>query len=134
VPENGDLYVLKFILHDWDDQRAETILRRVREAARPGGRVAIIETVLPESPTEHPGWLMDLNMLVMTGGRERTAGQFAALLKRTRWELERVVPTASPLSVVIASSVGPQALETVALERGGETPAASRSELVEDDY
>jgi hypothetical protein len=133
VPENGDLYVLKFILHDWDDQRAETILRRVREAARPGGRVAIIETVLPESPTEHPGWLMDLNMLVMTGGRERTAGQFAALLRRTRWELERVVPTASPLSVVIASSVGPQALEPGAPERGGETPAVSRSELVEDD-
>jgi hypothetical protein len=79
-------------------------------------------------------WLMDLNMLVMTGGRERTAGQFAALLKRTRWELERVVPTASPLSVVIASSVGPQALETVAPEHGGETPAASRRELVEDDY
>ena len=105
VPEGGDLYLLKFILHDWDAERAETILRRVREAVRADGRVAIIETVLPDAPTAHPGWLMDLNMLVMTGGRERTAGAFAAMLERTGWRIDDIVQTASPLSVMIASPV-----------------------------
>ncbi|MQA72742.1 MAG: methyltransferase [Solirubrobacterales bacterium] len=109
VPAGGDLYLLKLILHDWDDERAEAILRRVREALGPGGSVAIIETVLPESPAErlgsaeHPGWLMDLNMLAMTGGRERTAPAFASLLEGAGWRLERIVPTRSPISVVLAS-------------------------------
>jgi hypothetical protein len=103
VPAGGDLYLLKFILHDWDDERAETILRRVREAVRPDGRLAIIETVLPDAPVDHPGWLMDLNMLVMTGGRERTADAYATILRRAGWSIENVVPTASPLSVLIAS-------------------------------
>jgi hypothetical protein len=103
VPAGGDLYLLKFILHDWDDERAETILRRVREAVRPDGRLAVIETVLPDAPVDHPGWLMDLNMLVMTGGRERTADIYAAILRRAGWSIEDVVPTASPLSVVMAS-------------------------------
>ena len=82
VPEGGDLYLLKFILHDWDDQRAEAILRRVRDAVGPGGRLAIIEMVLPDLPTEHPGWLMDLNMLALTGGRERTRRAFETLVER----------------------------------------------------
>jgi hypothetical protein len=106
VPEGGDLYLLKLILHDWDDERAETILRRVHEAVASDGRLAIVDTVLPESPIpEHPGWLADLNMLAMTGGRERTAAEFATLLERTGWRLERVVPTRSLLSVVLASAV-----------------------------
>jgi O-methyltransferase domain/Dimerisation domain len=103
VPGGGDLYLLKLILHDWDDEPAERILRRVREAVRPGGWVAIVETVLPESPVEHPGWLMDLNMLAITGGRERTARAFASLLEGAGWRLERVIPTCSPLSVILAS-------------------------------
>jgi O-methyltransferase/methyltransferase family protein len=106
VPAGGDLYLLKFILHDWDDDRAETILRRAREAVRAEGTLAIIETVLPDEPVEHPGWLMDLNMLVMTGGRERTAGTFAAMLQRTGWSIDDIVPTASPLSVLLASPDG----------------------------
>jgi hypothetical protein len=103
VPAGGDLYLLKFILHDWEDEPAATILRRVRDAVGGDGRVAIIETVLPDEPAAHPGWLMDLNMLVMTGGRERTAGEFAAILARAGWHLDDVVETASPLSVMLAS-------------------------------
>jgi hypothetical protein len=103
VPGGGDLYVLKFILHDWDDERAEQILRRVREAVAPDGRLAIVDVVLPEPPAEHAGWLMDLNMLVLTGGRERTAQAFASLLERSRWRCERITPTGAPLSVVLAS-------------------------------
>jgi hypothetical protein len=103
VPEGGDLYLLKFILHDWDDERAVAILRRVREAVAPDGRIAVVETVLPDTPTEHPGWLFDLNMLTVTGGRERTAGAFAALLADAGCRVERVTPTASPLSVILAA-------------------------------
>jgi hypothetical protein len=105
VPAGGDLYLLKFILHDWDDERAGAILRRVRDAAVPGSRLAIVEMVLPDEPTEHPGWLMDLNMLVLTGGRERTAQAFGRLLEGTGWRLERAVPTESPLSVLLAAAV-----------------------------
>jgi hypothetical protein len=65
--------------------------------------LAVIETVLPDAPADHPGWLMDLNMLVMTGGRERTAEGFAAVLARAGWSIDDVVLTASPLSVVMAS-------------------------------
>jgi hypothetical protein len=105
VPTGGDLYLLKFILHDWDDEHAETILRRVREAAGPGTWLAVVDAVLPELPSEHPGWLMDLNMLALTGGRERTAQAFADLLEPAGWRFERVTATDSPLSVVLASAV-----------------------------
>jgi len=104
VPEGGDLYLLKFILHDWDDERAEVILRQVRAAVGPDGCVAIIETVLPESPVEHPGWLMDLNMMAITGGQDLTAATYAELLERAGWTIVRVVPTRSPLSVILASA------------------------------
>lgn len=98
----GDLYLLKLILHDWTDAQSETILRAIRASIRPGGRVAIIETLLPERVEPHPGYLMDLNMMVMTGGRERSASEFQALLERTGFTLESVTPTPSPMGVVQA--------------------------------
>jgi hypothetical protein len=104
VPE-GDLYLLKLILHDWTDAQSETILRSIRAAVRPGGRVVIIENILPDRPAEHPGYLMDLNMMVMTGGRERTAAEFQALLESTGFQVESVTPTPTPIGVVQAVAV-----------------------------
>ncbi len=104
VPE-GDLYLLKMILHDWTDEQSEAILRSIRSAVRPGGRVAIIENILPEQIEAHPGYLMDLNMMVMTGGRERTAGEFGMLLERTGFRVESVTPTPTPIGVVQAVAV-----------------------------
>jgi hypothetical protein len=104
VPE-GDLYLLKMILHDWTDEQSEAILRTIRSAIRPGGHVAIIETVLPEQAGAHPGYLMDVNMMVMTGGRERSEADFAALLDRTGFKLESVIPTPAVMSVVQAVAV-----------------------------
>lgn len=104
VPE-GDLYLLKLILHDWTDAQCETILRSIRSAIRPGGHVAIVDAVLPEEAEPHPGFLMDLNMMVMTGGRERKASEFGALLDRTGFRLERVIPTPMPIGVVQAVAV-----------------------------
>jgi hypothetical protein len=104
VPE-ADLYLLKLILHDWTDEQSEAILGNIRAAIRPGGHVAIIESVLPETPAPHPGYLMDLNMMVMTGGRERTASEFGALLEHEGFRVEKVTLTPSLLSVVEAVAV-----------------------------
>ena len=102
----GDLYLLKLILHDWNDDQSKVILRNIRKAIRAGGRVAIVENILPEQPEkDSPGFLFDLNMMVMTGGRERTASEFQALLEETGFRLESVTPTPTPLSVVQAVAV-----------------------------
>ena len=104
VPE-GDLYLLKMILHDWSDAQSAEILTNIRSAIKPGGRLAIIETVLPEEVGPSPGYLMELNMMVMTGGRERSEAAFAALLDRTGFRLESVTPTPVPMSIVQAVAV-----------------------------
>jgi hypothetical protein len=102
---SGDLYLLKFILHDWDDERAVAILRTIRTAISVHGRIAIVETVMPDEDSQHPASLMDLNMLVMTGGRERTLPQYRALLKQAGFRVHRVTPTPAMLSVVEAVPV-----------------------------
>ena len=99
VPE-GDLFLLKLILHDWTDAQSEQILRTIRTAIRPGGRVVIIEALLPDAACDDAGFLMDLNMMVMTGGRERSAADFEALLERTGFALESVTPTPTPMAVI----------------------------------
>jgi hypothetical protein len=104
VPE-ADLYLLKLILHDWTDEQSEAILTNIRKAIRPGGHVVIIESILPEIVQPHPGYFMDLNMMVMTGGRERKASEYEAMLEKTGFRLEKVVPTPTLLSVVEAVAV-----------------------------
>jgi SAM-dependent methyltransferase len=102
VPE-GDVLLLKFIVHDWADEPAARILTQCRRALRPGGRVILIEAVLPPGDTPHPGKLTDLEMLVATrGGRERTEREYAALLRAAGLRLEAVVPTLLPLSLIVA--------------------------------
>jgi len=107
VPVGGDLYVLKSILHDWPDEQCETIVRNVHRAAAPESRLMIVEMTLPDGPagTPSPVPLMDMNMLVMLGGRERTASEFSALLARCGYRVERVVPTPGPFSVIEARRV-----------------------------
>ena len=95
VPAGGDLYLLKAIVHDWDDAAARTILQRVRAAAKPSSTLLLVELLLPDTITAEaaPVTLMDLNMLVLFGGRERTEAEFRALLGSAGWTLDRVVPT-----------------------------------------
>ena len=100
VPSGGDLYLLKFILHDWDDADSVRILANIRRAIAPGGRLAVVEMVLPGRNQPHIGPLMDLNMMVMTGGVERTAAEYGNLLAKAGFRLERVTATKSPFSVV----------------------------------
>jgi O-methyltransferase domain len=102
VPAGGDAYVLSWILHDWDDERALAILRNCREAIVPNGRLLIVETILPPGDEPHFGKVLDVAMLVITGGRERTEAEYAGLLERAGFRLNRVLPTPTPMGVVEA--------------------------------
>ena len=101
VPEGGDAYILKHVIHDWDDQRAIQILRNCRNAMRRGGKVLIVDSVIPSGNAAHFGKLLDLEMLALTPrGRERTQAEFRDLLKRSGFKLNRVIPTEIHLSLV----------------------------------
>jgi hypothetical protein len=93
VPEGGDVYVLARVLHDWEDERAVEILRKVRAAMRGDATLFVLDDVVPEGDTPHPSKWIDLQMLVVTGGRERTRAEWEALLSaggfRTLGFLER---------------------------------------------
>ena len=101
VPEGCDAYLLKDVLHDWDDARSLTILRNVREAMKPGQRVLITEMLVEPDTTDGPGPFVDLQMLtVCDEGRQRGRAEMAALLKQAGFELSRVVHTPVLVSVV----------------------------------
>lgn len=102
VPEGADAYVLKFIIHDWDEERALNILRNVHRAAPEGARLLLVETIVPEGGEPSFSKLMDVHMMVMTGGRERTEAEYRDLLARAGFRLTRVVPTESSMSVIEA--------------------------------
>jgi hypothetical protein len=104
VPAGADAYLMKHILHDWDDERCLVILGHIRAAMAPGGRLLIVEQVIPPGNDPFPGKLLDLNMLVMTeGGRERTPADYAELLGKAGLQLQRIIPTSAPTSVVEAA-------------------------------
>ena len=100
VPAGGDLYLLGHILIDWDEARATTILQNIRQAIAPEGKVLILEEVIPQGPG--PSWekLLDLNILVVLGGRGRTESEFRALLGQAGFELSQIIPTGSPIRLV----------------------------------
>jgi hypothetical protein len=102
VPRGHDAYVLSHIIHDWDQDQCQTILRNCRSAIDPKGRLLIVEMVLPEGDTPHLGKMLDMMMLVGPGGQERTPSEYATLLNRAGFELTKVVPTASDVSIVEA--------------------------------
>jgi hypothetical protein len=101
----ADLYLLMDLLHDWDDLDAARILGAVRRAAPPDARLLIIETLVPETPGPHFGKTLDIIMLAVTGGRERTEAQHTALLAAADFRLLRVLPTGSEYSLVEALAV-----------------------------
>ena len=101
VPEGGDAYLLKSILHDWEDEPAIEILRTCRRAARTGTALLVIERQFALPATK----LSDLNMLVGPGGRERTAEEYAALLAAASYELVGETPTAAGVSVFEARAI-----------------------------
>ncbi|MFE4517473.1 methyltransferase [Kitasatospora sp. NPDC056783] len=98
----GDVLLLKRITHDWDDDECVTLLGHCRRALRPGGRVLVLDAVVPRDNAPHQAKAMDLLMMVSLTGRERTEADFAELLGRAGLRLSRVLPTPTVLSVVEA--------------------------------
>ncbi|MBV9211219.1 MAG: methyltransferase [Acidobacteria bacterium] len=100
VPEGGDAYILKWIIHDWDEERATSILRNCHRAMKENGKLLLVEAVVPEGVEPHFSKFIDLNMLVMTGGRERTQEEYRKLFEASGFRLTKVVETPSPMSVI----------------------------------
>lgn len=103
VPAGVDAYLLKWIIHDWDDVKAASILGHCARQLRPRGRVLLFETVIVENGAPDFGKLADLNMLVMTGGKERTASEYSQLLASAGLRLRRILPTESMMSIIEAT-------------------------------
>lgn len=103
VTEGADLHLLKQIIHDWDDEQATRLLRNCHRALAPNGKLLLVEMVIPPDNQPSPAQAMDLNMLVVAGGRERTEDEYRGLLQGAGFRLERVIPTHSPFSVIEAT-------------------------------
>jgi hypothetical protein len=102
VPEGGDAYLLSGIIHDWDDDHAVKILSTCRAAMADTACLLLAEVVLPEGAAPSRGKFVDLEMLVITGGRQRTEAEFRALLDRAGFRLVRIVPSSGRVSLVEA--------------------------------
>jgi len=99
----GDAYVMKHIIHDWDDARSIEIMKTIHRAAKPGAKLLLVESVIKPGNTPDMGKILDLEMLVVTqGGRERTEAEYRALFEAAGFKLERLVPTMAPVTVLEA--------------------------------
>jgi O-methyltransferase domain/Dimerisation domain len=105
IPPGSDAYLLSHIIHDWSEAQCLTILGNCRRAMKPQGRLLIIEMVLAAGDAPHPGKLLDMIMLAIPGGQERTEPEYRDLLDKAGFRLTRVVPTQSAASVVEAVPV-----------------------------
>jgi hypothetical protein len=105
VPPGADAYMMRHIIHDWTDAQCTTILTNCRQALGGQGRVLVIDAVIPPGNAPSLGKLLDLNMLVLPGGKERTEPEFRELFAGAGFELRRVIPTASMVSILEAVPV-----------------------------
>lgn len=102
VPKDGDVYLLKRVLHNWDDDSCVRILKNCRASMRSASSLLVIERVIPEIGTKSDSKLFDINMLVMVGGQERTENEYRRILRDAGFTLMRVIPTQSSMSIVEA--------------------------------
>jgi hypothetical protein len=103
IPPDGDIYVMKQVLHDWDYLRASAILKNCRRVMNSSAKLLVAEVIIPEAgPGALFGSLLDLQMLVVHGGRERTKDEFVNLLRGSSYKLQRVIATPTPISIVEA--------------------------------
>jgi O-methyltransferase domain len=102
VPNHADAIIMKHIIHDWDDEKARTILRNCRKAlsGKTGARILLVEPVISSGNAPELGKCLDLEMMLLPGGRERTENEFRSLFASAGLRLTRVVPTKSPVCVV----------------------------------
>jgi hypothetical protein len=100
VPTGADAYMMKHIIHDWDDESSIKLLRNIRSAINEKGKVLIIEMLVPEGNEPHPAKALDILMLLMEGGKERTKDEYRKLLEASGFRLTKIIPTKSPYSVI----------------------------------
>ena len=107
VPTDGDVYILQYILHDWDDSHCETILRNCRAAMRPSSVLLVVENIVPDGarPANFVT-MLDLHMMVMLGGRERTVSEYRSLLNSAGLKFERCVSGHTNAEVIVATHDG----------------------------
>lgn len=102
VPAGGNLYFMKNIVHDWADEPALRLLKNIRAVIPATGCLVLAEAVLDDSPAPHFAKMIDVEMIAFVGGKERTADEFRQLLAQAGFELRRIIPTQSPLSLIEA--------------------------------
>jgi hypothetical protein len=102
VPAGAELYAIKSVLHDWGDAECETILRNCHRAAPAGARLLVVDMLMPSKPQPSPIASIDLKVLMLLGGRERTEAELVDLLTRTGWRVERITPMPELYSIVDA--------------------------------
>jgi hypothetical protein len=100
VPSGADAITMKWIIHDWNDEQSITIMKNCARALPENGKLILVEAVVPPGDEMHFAKFIDLNMLVMTGGKERTEEEFRKLYEASGFNLTRVIPTESPFSVI----------------------------------
>jgi hypothetical protein len=100
VPAGGDAYIMKHIIHDWDDERSISILKNCHRAMKDEGKLLLVEFVIAPGNEPSLGKLMDINMLILPGGQERTEAEYRELFAAAGFKLTRIVPTESPISVI----------------------------------
>jgi len=102
VPAGADAYILKRILHDWDSEEALMILKNCRQAIAENGKLLLVESVIPAGNEPCPAKFLDLQMLAMTGGMERTEAEYHHLLAAAGFKLTQIIPTSSDVDVIEA--------------------------------
>src|SRR5262249_22953183 len=100
VPDGADAYILRHIIHDWDEEKCLMILRNCHRAMRPASKLLVIESVIPLGNEPFHGKFLDLVMLLIPGGKERTENEYRPLFERAGFELTRIVPTGTEVSIV----------------------------------
>jgi len=100
VPAGADVYIMKHIIHDWDDERAATILQNCRRVMKAGGRILVVDRVIGPPNAPDPKKFFDVAMMLMPGGRERSEPEWNRLFTASGLRLSRIVPTPGPLSII----------------------------------
>ena len=105
VPEGGDVYIVSHCIHNWDESSCVRILANCRRAMPPGGRLLIVEAVVSAGDEPDPAKILDLQMLLVPGGEERSEDEYRVLLEKAGFQLTRVVPTRTSASIIEAIPV-----------------------------
>jgi hypothetical protein len=104
VPEGGDAYLLRHVMHDFEDEDCVRILAKVRAAMLPEARVLVLEAPVPVTATPGPGRWLDLHMMLLANGRERSLDHYARLFAAADLRLQRSIPTQHPAMSIIEAA------------------------------